>query len=178
MTAIERERLATLDAPSTKKSFVLLTAAIVALVVGIGSFAGGVFGAWYTWDQAVAQDVVTPDDAVIPATPVRGPFTMWAQADIITHHQLASTDGLYYAQMPRTVAQVDENGQAVLDENGEAVMVPNEARSSWMNATVLTTALSLGVVSYAMAAFAIVVGLALVFTGIVFLYIRKRAVLL
>ncbi|MGA7098215.1 MAG: hypothetical protein WB245_11695, partial [Acidimicrobiia bacterium] len=84
----------------------------------------------------------------------------------------------YYAQMPRTVAQVDENGGAVLDENGEAVMVPNAARDSWMNATVLTTALSLGIVSYAMAAFAIAVGLALVFTGIVFLYIRKRAVLL
>ncbi|MGA7098567.1 MAG: hypothetical protein WB245_13460, partial [Acidimicrobiia bacterium] len=97
MTAIERERLTALDAPSTKKSFVLLIAAIVALVVGIGSFAGGVFGAWYTWDQAVAQDVVTPDDAVIPATPVRGPFTMWSQANIITHHQLANTDGLYYA---------------------------------------------------------------------------------
>lgn len=161
-----------------KKSFVLLAAGILALAVGFGSTAGGIFGAWYTWDQAVAQDVVTPDDAAIPETPVRGPFTMWAQADIITQHQLENTEGLYYAQMDREVPAVDENGEAVLDENGEAVMVPNEARASWINATALTTALSLGVISYALAAFAIVVGLTLIVVGYVFLHIRRKAVLL
>jgi hypothetical protein len=116
-----------------KKSFVLLLAGILAMAVGIGAMAGGIFGAWYTWDQAVAQDVVTPDDAAIPETPVRGPFTMWAQADIITHHQLDNTEGLYYSQMDREVPAVDENGEAVLDENGEALMVPNEARASWFD---------------------------------------------
>lgn len=178
MTAIERERLTVPEVSIPRKSLVLLTAGILALVVGFGSLAGGIFGAWYTWDQAVAQQVVTPDDAVIAETPVRGPFTMWAQANIITHHQLDSTEGLYYAEMDRTIPQVDENGQAVLDENGEQVMVPNEARASWLTATTLTTALGLGVVSYALSAFAMVVGLTLLFTGFVFLHIRKRAVLL
>ena len=179
MTAIDRERLvATEETFSPRKSFVLLIAAILSLAVGLGSVAGGVFGAWYTWDQAVAQDVTTPDDAVIPETPVRGPFTMWAQSDIITHHQLDNTGGLYYAQMERDVPMVDENGAAVLDENGEQVMVPNEARASWIPATTLTTALGLGMVAYALAAFAVVIGLTLMFTGYVFLYIRKRAVLL
>jgi hypothetical protein len=126
----------------------------------------------------VAQDVVTAEDAAIAETAVRGPFTMWAQSDIITHHQLENTGGLYYAQMPRTIPQVDENGAAVLDENGEQVMVPNEARASWMTATTLTTALGLGIVAYALSAFAMVVGLTLVMIGFVFLYIRKRAVLL
>jgi len=179
MTAIDREKLvATEEISPPRKPFVLLTAAILSLAVGLGSLAGGIFGAWYTWDHAVAQDVTTPDDAVIPETPVRGPFTMWAQADIITHHQLESTDGLYYAQMDRTVPQLDENGEAVLDENGEPVMVPNEARASWLNATTLTTTLGLGIVSYALSAFAIVTGLTLMLTGFVFLQIRKRAVLL
>jgi len=161
-----------------KKSFVLLLAGILAIAVGIGAMAGGIFGAWYTWDQAVAQDVVTPDDAAIPETPVRGPFTMWAQADIITHHQLDNTEGLYYSQMDREVPAVDENGEAVLDENGEAVMVPNEARASWLNATTLTTALSLGIMSYALAAFAFVTGLTLAVVGFVFFQIRQKAVLL
>ena len=161
-----------------RKNWLLLTAAILSLVVGFGSMIGGTFGAWYTWDQAVAQDVVTPDDAVIPETPVRGPFTMWAQADIITQHQLDGTDGLYYAQMDRFVPQLDESGNPVLDEAGEVVMVPNAARASWFNATTLTTALSLGVISYALSAFAFAVGLTLVFSGFVFLYIRRRAVLL
>jgi len=161
-----------------KKSFVLLAAGILALAVGLGSTAGGIFGAWYTWDQAVAQNVVTPDDAAIPETPVRGPFTMWAEADIITQHQLEGTEGLYYAEMDREVPAIDENGEAVLDENGEAVMVPNDARASWLNATTLTTALSLGIISYALATFAIVVGLTLIVVGYVFLHIRRKAVLL
>jgi hypothetical protein len=179
MTAIDREKLVAKEETSApRRSWLLLTAAIVALVVGFGTLAGGVFGAWYTWDQAVAQDVVTAEDAAIAETAVRGPFTMWAQSDIITHHQLENTGGLYYAQMPRTIPQVDENGAAVLDENGEQVMVPNEARASWMTATTLTTALGLGIVAYALSAFAMVVGLTLVMIGFVFLYIRTRAVLL
>jgi hypothetical protein len=161
-----------------KKSFVLLLAGILAITVGFGAMAGGIFGAWYTWDQAVAQDVVTPDDAAIPETPVRGPFTMWAQADIINHHQLDSTEGLYYSQMDRMIPAVDENGEAVLDENGEAVMVPNEARASWLNATTLTTALSLGIMSYALSAFAFMTGLTLAAVGFVFFHIRRKAVLL
>ena len=179
MTAIDRERLiVTEDIGSHRKSPLLLTAAILALVVGFGALAGGGFGAWYTWDQAVAQDVTTPDDAVIPETPVRGPFTMWAQADIITHHQLDNSGDLYYSQMPREIPQVDENGAAVLDENGEQVMVPNEARASWMGATTLTTALGLGIVAYALSAFAVVIGLTLMVIGYVFLQIRKKAVLI
>jgi hypothetical protein len=179
MTAIEKERI---FAPETtighKRSWLLLVAGILALVVGFGALAGGAFGAWYTWDQAVAQDVVTPDDAAIPETAVRGPFTMWAQSDIITHHQLDRTGGLYYSQMPREVPQVDENGAAVLDENGEAVLVANEAREAWVTATSLTTALGLGILAYALSAVAIAVGVTLVFAGFVFLHIRKRAVLL
>ncbi len=177
MTAIESERGTTRAVGTPRTMTVLLTAGILAMVVGFGSMAGGIFGVWYTYDHAVAQDVVTPDDAAIPTTPVRGPFTMWAQADIITHHQLESTGGLYYAQMDRTVPQLDESGAVVLDANGDPVMVPNEARASWVTATTLITALGLGMMAYALSAFAIAVGLTLVATGFVFLYIRKRAVI-
>jgi hypothetical protein len=179
MTAVtDRTRKVETEAVTRRRSLVLLIAGILALTVGFGSMAGGVFGAWYIWDQAAAQDVTTPDDAAIPEADVRGPFTMWAQADIITHHQLNRTDGLYYAQMDRLVLQVDEAGEAVLDENGEPVMVPNEARASWFDATTLTTALSLGIVSYALSAFAFFVGLTLIFSGLVCLMIRRRGILL
>ncbi|MEX1126747.1 MAG: hypothetical protein WEE53_13895 [Acidimicrobiia bacterium] len=178
MTAIDSDRGTATAVSAPRKTLVLLTAGILAMVVGFGSMAGGFFGAWYTWDQAVAQDVVTPDDAAIAETPMRGPFTMWAQADIIKTHQLENTEGLYYAQMERTVPQLDENGTAVLDDNGEPVMIPNEARASWVTATTLTTALGLGIVSYALSALAIAVGLTLMVTGFVFLHIRKRAIIL
>jgi hypothetical protein len=178
MTALTHtERRIPQDAYAPKKSFLLLIASILTLVVGFGSVAGGIFGAWYTWDQAVAQDVVTSEDAVIPDTPVRGPFTMWAQADVINHHQLERTEGLYYAQMDRQVPMVDENGAVVLDENGDTVMIPNEARASWLDATTLTTTLGLGIVSYALSIFAIVVGITLIVSGLAFRYVRRNALM-
>lgn len=175
MTAIVNDRVAPEEATTYRKSWLLLTAAIVALAVGFGAIAGGAFGAWYTWDQAATQSIVTPDDAAIAGADVRGPFTMWAQSDIITHHQLDRTDGLYYAEMERMVPAVDEAGQPVLDENGEQLMVPNEARASWLDATTLTTALSMGILSYALSAVAIAFGAALVLIGFVFLRLRNRA---
>ena len=51
-------------------------------------------------------------------------------------------------------------------------MGPNDARASWLSATTLTTALSVGVMAYALAAFAFVVGLVLVVSGVVFLALR------
>jgi len=65
-----------------------------------------------------------------------------------------------------------------LDEAGAAVMVPNEARASWINAAALTTALNMGVLAYALAAFAFVTGLTLAAVGYVFFHIRRKAVLL
>lgn len=167
-----------IDTASKSRSvLVLAIAGVLAFVVGFGSLAGGLFGIWYTYDQAVAQDVTTPDDAAIPETPVRGPFTMWAQSDIITHHQLESTEGLYYSQMERMVPELDEAGEPVLDENGEVVMVPNAARASWINATALTTALGLGIISYALSGFAVAMGVTLIVIGYTFFHIRKRALI-
>lgn len=175
---IERDRVIREEAPTTRKSALLLVTGIVALAVGIGAVVGGTFGLWYTWDQASVQQITTPEDAVFPNASVRGPLTMWAQADIINHHQLDRTGGLYYSEMDRVVPQLDEAGTPVLDANGEQVMVPNADRASWLDATTLTTALSLGIVSYALSAMALVIGATLALVGYVFLRIRRRAVLL
>lgn len=149
---------------------------ILSLVVGIGSLAGGIFGAVYTWNQATTENITTPDDAVFPEVPVRGPFSMWAQADIIEHHQLDSTEGLRYSEMPRQVPSVDEAGNPVIGEDGEPVMVANAARASWINATALMTALNLGVLAYALSAFALVVGITLIVSGVTFLSLRKALI--
>ena len=55
-------------------------------------------------------------------------------------------------------------------------MIPNAARASWLDATTLTTSLSLGILSYAFSAFAFVVGLTLLGLGWVVLKLRKSAV--
>jgi hypothetical protein len=150
--------------------------AITAIVIGLGSVAGGIAGAVYTYDQAATQQILTPDDAALPGVPVRGPISMWAQQDIITQHQLEGTGGLYYAEMPREVPVVDEAGEPVLDEAGEPVMGPNQARASWITATTLTTTLQLGIMAYALAAFAVVVGLVLALTGAALYRLRDAEV--
>jgi hypothetical protein len=154
----------------------LVIVGILSLVVGIGSLAGGVFGAVYTWNQATAENITTPDDAVFPEVPVQGPFSLWAQADIIEHHQLDSTEGLRYSEMPRQVPSVDEAGNPVIGEDGEPVMVANAARASWVNATALMTALNLGLLAYALSAFALVVGITMIASGVTFLSLRKALI--
>jgi hypothetical protein len=171
----DRPQLTVVAKGGRSRPRVLLIAALAAFVIGLGSIGGGVAGAVYTYNQAATENVVTPDDASIPGAEVRGPFTMKAQVDIIREHTLERTGGLYYAEMPRTVEQVDDNGNVVLDENGEPATVPNTARELWLTATGLTTALNLGIMAYALAAFAIVVGLALVVNGVVFLSLRKSS---
>jgi hypothetical protein len=147
--------------------------AYAAIVVGFFSAIGGVFGIVYTYQQAAVENITTPEDARIAEAPVRGPLTMWAQADIITTHQLNRTEGLRYAEMPRLIPVVDEAGNPVIDEaTGEPMMGPNQARLSWIDATSLITVLSLGIISYAFSLFAIVVGLILLGMGLV---VRKLA---
>ena len=170
------ETVAVAPAAKTGAPSLLFTViAIAAIVVGAFSAIGGIGGAIYTYRTAAAEQITTPDDAAIPGVPVRGPLSLWAQSDIIQHHQLDRTGGLRYAEMERQVPQLDEAGEPVLDEAGEPVMVPNTARDSWVTATTLTTVLGLGILSYGFSAFAFAVGVILVGLGLVTLKLRKLA---
>jgi hypothetical protein len=173
---VDRKAPKAIERTGMARRRLLAIVGILTLVVGIGSFAGGVFGAVYTWNQAASENITTPDDAVFPEVPLRGPFTMWAQADIIEHHQLEATEGLRYSEMPRQVASVDEAGNPVIGEDGEPVMVANAARASWINATALITALNVGVLAYALSAFALVVGITMIASGVTFLSLRKALI--
>ena len=173
---VDRKAPKAMERTGVARRRLLAIVGILTLVVGIGSFAGGVFGAVYTWNQAAAENITTPDDAFFPEVPVRGPFSMWAQADIIEHHQLDATEGLRYSEMPRQVASVDEAGNPVIGEDGEPVMVANAARASWITATGLITALNVGLLAYALSAFALVVGITMIASGVTFLSLRKALI--
>jgi hypothetical protein len=69
---------------STHRLFAFI--AIFAMVIGTGAVFGGIAGATYTYQQAVAENITTPDDAVFAEVPVRGPLSMWAQ---VRHHHRA-----------------------------------------------------------------------------------------
>ena len=95
-----------------------------------------------------------------------------AFAQIIHEHALEGSDGLTYSQMGRFVAADDpENLAGTSDEEAalkdeEGNPVPNTARNTWVTATALSTALNTAYMAEQLAIFGIVVGVALLLTGI------------
>jgi hypothetical protein len=95
-----------------------------------------------------------------------------AFALIMRDHALESSDGLTYAQMGRFVSADDpddpagtsDEEAALKDEEGNPV--PNSARNTWVTATALSNALNMSYMAEQLSIFGIVVGVALVLTGI------------
>lgn len=137
------------------------------VIVGIGLIVGGIWGIYFTYQSIARENIVTPLDASISGRPVRGPLTLKAQADIIRHHTLTITGNKTFAEMPRQIDKIDEKGQPVLDAEGKSVMVDNTARDIWITATALTTALNLGILTYALSGLVILFGLTLILIGII-----------
>lgn len=146
---------------------------IVTIVLGILMVCAGLWGAIYISQQVSAEKIITTDDASIPGTPVRGPFTLKAQADVIRHHTLTMTGGKTFAEMSRQIEKVDENGKPIVGSDGKPVMVANTARDIWITATTLTTALNLGIISYVFASLVSVLGILFALIGIT-LYSQSR----
>jgi hypothetical protein len=95
-------------------------------------------------------------------------------------HTLEATGGLTYAQMGRFL---DKNGKQTSDENAAAIdpktkrPVENLARNIWVTETALTTALNTSFFAERVALFSIVMGIALLLTGIGFLVLAYLGVL-
>jgi len=95
-------------------------------------------------------------------------------------HTLEATGGLTYAQMGRFL---DTNGNQTSDESKAAIdpktkkPVENLARNIWVTETALTTALNTSFFAERVALFSIVMGFALLLTGIGFLVLAWFGVL-
>ena len=95
-----------------------------------------------------------------------------AFASIMREHQLERTEGLTYAQMGRYIAADDpESAKGTSDEEAalkdeEGNPVSNPARQSWVTAVAITTALNTSYMAEQLSFFGMVVGVALLLTGI------------
>ena len=95
-----------------------------------------------------------------------------AFAEVIHEHALEGSGGLTYAQMGRFVSAADpdnpagtsDEAAALKDEKGAPIS--NSARNTWITATGLSTALNMSYLAEQMALFGIVVGFALLLTGL------------
>jgi|SRR5581483_7979972 len=132
----------------------LRASALVAIGAGVILLAGGLWAAVFTYQTVAREKIVTPSDASLPNTPVRGPFTLLSQADIIRTHTLHATGGKTYAEMP--------------------MQATNDPRAIWVTATTLITALHLGVITYLFSALMMLLGAISVWTGVVFAALSKH----
>jgi hypothetical protein len=98
-----------------------------------------------------------------------------AFAQIMHEHALEGADGLAYAEMGRFISAADpENAAGTSDEtaalkDADGNPVANSARNTWVTATSLSTALNMSYMAEQMALFGIVVGIALLLSGIGFI---------
>ncbi len=146
----------------------LIVSSIAATIVGVILIAGGAWGIFFTYTNVAQENITTPQDASLPNKPVRGPFTLKAQADIIKKHTLRMTDGKTFAEMPRQIPKLDDTGQPVMDPDGKPVMTSNALRDTWVTATTLITALHLGILTYVFSGMILLFGFISLWTGIVF----------
>jgi hypothetical protein len=91
-------------------------------------------------------------------------------AQYMTIHALEATGGLYYSQMPRYATAdgvgTNEEGKALKSPKGAPVS--NPAREVWIQETALSTALNSSYMATQVGLFGIVVGIALLLSGLGF----------
>lgn len=153
----------------------------VLIVFGVAVIALGAWGFSFTRDH-IEREGITFGAAEDPAVaehapdwagePVDTGRKALAQAEIMREHTLSNTGGLTYAEMGRYQSAEDpsdprgtnDEAAAAKDENGEPIS--NGARNLWVTETALATALDMGFMSEMLSIFSVVVGIALLLTGI------------
>jgi hypothetical protein len=154
-----------------------IAASVILVAFGAGAIVIGVNGFNEVRDEIAAQKITaTPDAAELtggklePGQAIKTGADAKAFADIMEQHALESTKGQYYAEMGRFLTpsgeQTSDEALAAKDEQGQPV--ENGLRNLWVTETALTTALNTSFFAERVAVFSIVMGVALLLTGIGF----------
>jgi len=117
---------------------------LVAVIGAIMIVAGGVTWFMVQAELSDARIVVAEDADMLAGDDVDGPFSAYAQAEIIDQHALEATGGKTYAELDRE----------------------DPLRETAMSASFLRASLFTSVVAFGVAAMAVGVGLALILIGI------------
>jgi hypothetical protein len=173
-----------------------IAASTILIAFGIASVVVGLAGRDTVRDNLAAEKIVgTPDmtpkaiageakaaglkNVALPSCSVAGKqidtgANARCFAQYLRVHALEATGGQVYAEMGRFL---DKNGKQTSDEKLAAIdpktnkPVENGARNLWVTATALSTALNTSYFAENVALFSVVMGLALLLTGIGFLVV-------
>ena len=154
-----------------------IVASVILIAFGAGSIYMGVDGRDQVRSDLAREMIVGTEDSAIAGQKVDTGAEAQEFAATIRKHTLESTEGLTYAQMGRFL---DENGKPTSDESKAAINpetgqpVENGLRNLWVTSTALSTALNTAYFAESVATFAIVMGVALLLTGIGFLVLTVR----
>ena len=156
-----------------------IAASIILIAFGVGSVAVGAWGINTVRDNLKQEQIFFGDHATDPAVPadlsgkqVKTGSQAHEFANMMRTHALEATNGQVYAEMGRFI---DAKGNPTSDESKAAKdpktgqPVANEARNIWVTETALTTALNTAYFGERVGVFGIVMGIALLLTGIGFL---------
>jgi hypothetical protein len=149
-----------------------LVASLVLIAFGVGAVVAGLAGRDQVRDEIARENIVgTPDMKGIANEKITTGGEARDFAAGIRRHTLEATGGKTYAEMDRFVAKgggttSDEKQAAVDPKSGEPV--ENPARQIWVTSTALSTALNTSYFAEQVALFSMVMGFALLLTGIGF----------
>jgi hypothetical protein len=148
-----------------------IAASVVMIAFGVGALAVGITGFNEVRDDIARENIVGTPDSTIPNQKVDTGSEAKAFAAVMRKHTLEATKGQTYAEMGRFL---DAKGNPTSDEtkaakgpNGQPV--ENPVRQLWVTETALTTALNVSYFAERVAVFSMVMGVALILTGIGFL---------
>jgi hypothetical protein len=165
------------DIMSKLVSYAGIAASVILIIFGIGSIVVGFDGRDRVRTDLAREQIVGTPDSTIPGQLVDTGSEAQAFAKVMRKHTLEATGGQTYAQMGRFL---DDNGNPTSDEAKAAKdpktgqPVENGLRNMWVNETALSTALNTAYFAESVATFAIVMGIALLLTGLGFLVVVIR----
>jgi hypothetical protein len=153
-------------------------AGAVLIVFGVVAIGMGVNGRNEVQDAIAAQKITAGDDAaeitngkLQPGQAITNGAEAKQFAKVMEHHTLDATGGKRYAEMGRflTPAGKETSDEALAAKTPDGRPVENGLRNMWVTETALTTALNMSYMAEQLSIFGIVVGVALLLTGIGFL---------
>jgi hypothetical protein len=149
-----------------------IAASVLLIAFGIGATIVGFNGRDQVRTDLAREQIVGTPDSTIPNQLVNTGSEAQAFAKVMRKHTLEATGGKTYAQMPR-FATADSKGtndeKAALTNPKTGAPLDNPARQIWVTETALTTALNTAYFAESTATFVIVMGIAMLLTGIGFL---------
>jgi hypothetical protein len=163
-----------------------IAASVILVAFGAGAIVIGATGLKDVRDELAEQRIVAGDDApeltdgrLEAGEEIDTGAEARAFADVMEAHTLEATGGKRYAEMGRflTADGTDTNDEAEAAKTEDGRPVENGLRNMWVTETALSTALNTAFFAERVAVFSIVMGVALLLTGVGFLVLTLSGVL-